>query len=316
MVTGGLDLTVTVVISTYNYAEVLPFSIASALAQTHPPLEILVIGDGCTDNSAEVVAGLGDDRVRFINLQGRVGSQAGPNNEGIRRAAGEVIAYLGHDDLWFPGHLKHLVDAMADGADFVYDRALFVNIDGSFHLWPAMTGRIGPLAGSLAHRRSLAVEHNLWWKLPQELRQPTDVDFYRSARSMGLDIRALPRLGQLKISSSQRKDVYQQRPVHEQEHWTKRLQQPDLEAELGLAALLDERKGQPMTFAEQQPFLPTLKVAARMLTRMLLGRAWRLTTRRWQASNGEVTRRRLEFVGAPTTGGSAAPSVQRDVAST
>lgn len=298
--TASRDITVTVVIPTFNYAAVLPYSIASALGQSHPPLEVLVVGDGCTDNSAEVVAGLGDDRVRFINLEQRVGSQSGPNNEGIRQAAGLVVAYLGHDDLWFPGHLHHIADAVADGADFVYDRALFVNADGTFHVWPRMTGVSGPAAGSLAHRRAASIDHDLWWGLPQDLTNPADSELYRAAKAKGLDLRALPRLGQLKIASSQRAGVYRDHPVHEQQYWTARLQQPDLEAELGLAALLDERDGQPITFAQHQPFVPTFKAAGRMLLRMFGEAVRRRMPTRRRLSNREIDRVRLAFVGAPT----------------
>lgn len=299
MVTGGDEFTVTAVISTYNYAEVLRFSIASALAQSHPPLEVLVIGDGCTDNSAEVVAAVGDSRVRFINLTDRVGSQAGPNNEGIRRAAGSVIAYLGHDDLWFPGHLKQVVDAVAAGADLVWSRGLIIDVDGSFRVWPPMTAGPGPMAGSMAHRRAAAIDNGLWWRTPQEASLVTDRDFFRSAGAKGLVVHDLPRLGQVKISSSRRKGVYLDRPVHEQETWSLRLRQPDAEAALGLAALLAERNDQPLAFLVDQPLTWTLKAVARTLARMVAGRCWRAAARPWTASLTELSRRRLDFVGAP-----------------
>ena len=55
------------VIPTYNWATVLPYSIASALGQTFGDFELLVIGDGCTDESEDVVRGIGDERVQWIN---------------------------------------------------------------------------------------------------------------------------------------------------------------------------------------------------------------------------------------------------------
>src|SRR4051794_14716616 len=109
------DPGVTVIIPTYNYSAVLPHSIGSALAQTVPPLEVLVVGDHCTDDSAEVVAATGDERVRFINLPARARVQSGPNNEGLAQARGDVIAYLGHDDLWLPAHLAHVLPSIAAG---------------------------------------------------------------------------------------------------------------------------------------------------------------------------------------------------------
>src|SRR4051794_34814457 len=70
---------VTVVISAYNRSEVLRFALASAVAQTYRRLDVLVVGDACTDGSEAVVAAVGDPRVRWINLERNSGSQAGPN---------------------------------------------------------------------------------------------------------------------------------------------------------------------------------------------------------------------------------------------
>ena len=83
---------VTVILSTYNWSSVLPFSIQSVLNQTFPDFELLVVGDGCTDDSADVVAKFNDSRVRWINLPRNTGTQAGPNNEGLRQALANEFA--------------------------------------------------------------------------------------------------------------------------------------------------------------------------------------------------------------------------------
>ena len=59
---------VTVVMATYNWAPVLPYSIASVLDQRFDDFELWVVGDGCTDESAAVVTSVGDRRVRWCNL--------------------------------------------------------------------------------------------------------------------------------------------------------------------------------------------------------------------------------------------------------
>src|SRR5438552_3536771 len=56
---------VSVVIATYNWSSVLPFSIGSVLRQTFSDFEVLVIGDGCTDDSERVVAAIDDPRIRW-----------------------------------------------------------------------------------------------------------------------------------------------------------------------------------------------------------------------------------------------------------
>jgi len=51
-------------------------------------------------------------RVPWGNLPQNIGSQSLPNNRGVALARGEYVAYLGHDDLWLPTHLAHLVSAL------------------------------------------------------------------------------------------------------------------------------------------------------------------------------------------------------------
>ena len=100
---------VSVVLATYNWSSVLRHSVRSVVWQTYPNLELLVIGDGCTDDSEQVVASVGDERVRWYNLKTNSGSQATPNNVGLEMARGEYVAYQGHDDVWHPRHLAAML---------------------------------------------------------------------------------------------------------------------------------------------------------------------------------------------------------------
>src|SRR3979409_1552741 len=84
---------VTVIISTYNRSEVLRCAVASVMAQTMADVALLVCGDGCTDDSEQVVLGVKDPRVRWINLLVNTGHQSGPNNRGLQEAKGEFVAY-------------------------------------------------------------------------------------------------------------------------------------------------------------------------------------------------------------------------------
>jgi hypothetical protein len=112
---------VTVVIATWNSRVTLACALASVQRQTFRAYEVWVVGDGCTDDSADAVKVLGDARFHWVNLPQNSGSQSAPDNEGARRARGRYLAYLGHDDLWFPWHLETLVDAVArTGATFAH----------------------------------------------------------------------------------------------------------------------------------------------------------------------------------------------------
>ena len=93
---------ITVVIPTYNWSSALRCAIRSVLLQTVQDFEVLVVGDGCTDDSAAVVAEFEDPRLRWHNLSQNHGSQWVANNFANENAAGDWIASLGHDDIWHP----------------------------------------------------------------------------------------------------------------------------------------------------------------------------------------------------------------------
>ena len=88
---------VSVVIPCYNGAQFLRETLESALAQTHPPLEVIVIDDGSTDDSAVIAESFGEP-IRVIRQENQGESVA--RNRGIDEAKGEWIAFLDADDLW------------------------------------------------------------------------------------------------------------------------------------------------------------------------------------------------------------------------
>ena len=100
---------VSIIIATYNRSDVLRCAIATIQLQTFRDWELVVVGDAGTDDTAAVMAGFDDPRIRFVNLPESIGEQSGPSNRGFQLANGDLIAYLNHDDLWFPDHLESLV---------------------------------------------------------------------------------------------------------------------------------------------------------------------------------------------------------------
>ena len=90
---------VSVVIPTYNYARYVPEAIDSVLAQSFEELEIIVVDDGSTDKTAEVLRAFGG-QLRVIRQERRGLSAA--RNTGIRAARGQYLAFLDSDDLWLP----------------------------------------------------------------------------------------------------------------------------------------------------------------------------------------------------------------------
>jgi hypothetical protein len=89
---------------------------------------MIVVGDSCTDDTADVVARVRDPRIQFINLDRNWGEQAGPNNIGAAKARAPLVAYLSHDDVWLPNHLSSCHQALeAVQADIVLGTAANVS---------------------------------------------------------------------------------------------------------------------------------------------------------------------------------------------
>lgn len=101
------DLRVSVVIPTYNCVAMLPQAIQSAYGQSDPPDEVIVVNDGCTDETDVVVRRMIPelpDSFKYIAKEN--GGEANARNTGVRVATGEVIAFLDQDDLWHHDKLR------------------------------------------------------------------------------------------------------------------------------------------------------------------------------------------------------------------
>ena len=102
---------VSVVIPTYNCARFLGQTIDSALRQAYRDFEIIVVDDGSTDDTQQVVAGYGKT-IRYV-YQSNQGASAA-RNVALSIASGEFIAYLDADDLWIADKLSRQVEYMDD----------------------------------------------------------------------------------------------------------------------------------------------------------------------------------------------------------
>lgn len=289
---------VTIIMATWNWSEVLPFSIGSALLQTFDDFELLVVGDGCTDDSETVVATIGDPRVRWINLPDNSGHQSAPNNAGLRQARGELIAYLGHDDLWLPHHLACLVQAIGRGADLAYGivRNVTPGEDDGCHIWPDYFPGDWLAPTSVLHRKSLFTKAGGWPDYRSISGEP-EAELWRRFHAAGAQICFVPRLTAIKLPAAARRNVYQERPCHEQAAWLERIRSSDVEAEELASDLVARARVAPPRY------IALVREVARRGAVGLLARLRRTLT---PPKAGEAVDRRRLYKGLDSRGGDAA----------
>ena len=236
---------VSVVIATYNWSNVLRHAIRSVLWQTHSNLELLVVGDGCTDDSDQVVASFGDERVRWRNLDENSGSQAVPNNVGLEMARGEYVAYQGHDDVWHPKHLATMLSHMQrESADLAFGLAEVLGPPGS--RVRALSGtdvepgnvRLGNWVPptSLVHETDLGRRIG-GWRTWEEGNGPPDMNFLGRGQSAARRMIRVPALTAFKFPSIMRPNSYRERPSQQQQTYVQRIAHERLLIERELAAL-------------------------------------------------------------------------------
>jgi glycosyltransferase involved in cell wall biosynthesis len=100
---------VTVVIPTYNRASVIGTTVTNVLRQTYENFELVVVDDGSTDNTQEVLAQFGE-KIRIVRQEN--GGAAKARNRGATEARGEILAFQDSDDEWHPTKLARQVDLL------------------------------------------------------------------------------------------------------------------------------------------------------------------------------------------------------------
>ena len=103
---------VTVFIPTYNRAGSLRETLDTVLAQTFTDFEVLVMDDGSKDDTAGMVAAIGDPRIRY-EWAPNSGGPATPRNRGIEAASADWICFLDADDFWYPDKLGTMARTIA-----------------------------------------------------------------------------------------------------------------------------------------------------------------------------------------------------------
>lgn len=120
---------ISVIIPTYNRGYLIANSIKSVLNQTYKNLEVIVVDDGSTDNTKEVVDKFNDKRIKYIKLIENTGG-SNARNIGILNANGKYISFQDSDDIYYPDKLesqfKNIINKKTD-LDFCKIKVIFKN---------------------------------------------------------------------------------------------------------------------------------------------------------------------------------------------
>ncbi len=152
-----LNVRVSTIIPTFNSAATLRAAIDSALAQEIEGHEIIVVNDGSTDETTEILHSYGN-RISFIEQTNHGFNHA--RNVAIERAAGQFIALLDADDIWLPGRLAKSVAALNrnPSATLAFSDYIRINLNGEIVQNSAMPA-------SLAHAPSMDEILTHWWPI-------------------------------------------------------------------------------------------------------------------------------------------------------
>lgn len=121
---------ISIVIPTYNRANLIGKAIQSILDQSYENWELIIVDNYSDDNTKEVIKAFNDDRILMLSTP-RTGSVAASRNLGVVHSNGEWIAFLDSDDWWFPEKLMYVCKALRNNPDLIYHDLQIVNADGA-----------------------------------------------------------------------------------------------------------------------------------------------------------------------------------------
>lgn len=168
---------ISVVTPNYNYGHLIEHTIRSVLEQDYPNLDYVVVDDGSTDNSVEVIRRY-EGRLRLVVQANR--GQSAAINHGFRVATGDVLAWLNSDDLYLPGALGRVAETFQNPrVDFVFGDHVAIDLEGQ-EVYRERLGLTDARALLVYLDRTLFQEATFWRRHVYEACGPIDEDLYFS----------------------------------------------------------------------------------------------------------------------------------------
>ncbi len=236
---------VDVLLPTHRRPHTVAHAIAAVLAQTHADLTLHVVGDGCDDATAAVVAAIADPRLRFHRLPKARGFGYANRNRVLQASDAPVVAYAADDDLWFPDHLALGLAALERGGlELAASRSVHVQppdrLDPHFFAFDWHAGQPSAFlrhwfigAGTLVHRRRLFDRVGYW---NDALLRFGDREFFNRVRSSAAACAYRDEVTALRFYAQHWDAEYAHHAVAPQAAWLARVADPAWRAAVRAAA--------------------------------------------------------------------------------
>lgn len=143
-------LAVSIVINNYNYDRFLSAAIDSAIAQTYPNTEVIVVDDCSTDRSREIIASYGNSIIPVLHQKN--GKQGAAFNSGFAKSEGDIIIFLDADDYLYPEAAAHIVTLWQPNLSKVHYRLDVVDIAGKPRGYTVPPTAVPLDQGDLSHK--------------------------------------------------------------------------------------------------------------------------------------------------------------------
>jgi glycosyltransferase involved in cell wall biosynthesis len=230
-----MPVSISVIIPTHERPGTCAVAVQSALAQSRPPLEVIVSCDGCEPDAVDALRAL-EGPVRVVDLPKAPGYGYGNRNEAMSRARGDVISWLGDDDLYLPDHLERIGEHHdAAVADLVQATCCNIRADGFMEAagddWSVpwnrerlLAGeRVGPPASGVSHRAEVARAVGGW---NAEMTIGGDLDLWRRLIAHGVRLAMVATPTVLTLAGTGRNQPLEER-VEQNRSVLARLSDPD-----------------------------------------------------------------------------------------
>jgi glycosyltransferase involved in cell wall biosynthesis len=268
--------TFTIAIPTHDRRETAVLAALSALRQTRPPVDVIVLCDGCTDGTAEAIRQVGDPRLEAVDLPKAPGYAYEHRNVALERARGTAIVWLGDDDLLLPDHLERIGERWDEaGVELVTAPAALVRPDDTMR-WLGEDWSVPWSREMLLRRNSNAMASvSISVALAREVcgwdgsvPRGGDWDLWKRALLAGGRPAAVGEIGVLHFRGSNREQSWPDR-VRQNAAWLERIGDP-----VELAAL--RRRFSALRMERDAAVLAVLHDRERELAHIRATRWWRL----------------------------------------